>query len=202
MLTRRRRLPLYPIVTASQPLGSRMTSDDGATIDVGEVARADRGCLLLDGADDHEAARAVARLPADRGDRGRERPLGVDGAASMQKVAVAADVDVTRDGVDVPDQRDRLGAVTPRRRRRCPRRRRRRRSRRAGASRPAATRRHPPGRSRWARDSIAVSSSATSTRVQVATPVPIVTVRLRPQPERRARPRERDRRRGRECRRR
>ena len=31
----------------------------------------------------------------------------------MQEIALATDVDVTRDGVDVPDERDRLGSVTP-----------------------------------------------------------------------------------------
>ena len=102
------------MVTASHPLGSRMTSDDGAAIDAREVASSTRGRLLLDGADDHEAPSAIARLPADRGDGGREWPLGVHRPAPVEQITVATDIDVPGDGVDVSDERDRLGAVAPR----------------------------------------------------------------------------------------
>ncbi len=60
---RRRRLPLYPMVTASHPLGSRMRSPSGARHRCCEVARTTRRRFLLHGPD-HDV-RARPRRVAD-----------------------------------------------------------------------------------------------------------------------------------------
>src|SRR5438874_3417619 len=58
-----------------------------------QMARSPRAALLLDRADDGEAAAGAGGLPGDRGDGRRQRTLGVDRAASEEMVAVTANRD-------------------------------------------------------------------------------------------------------------
>ena len=55
------------------------------------MASSIRGRFLLDGAHDHEAPRAGARLPAHRGDGCREWPFCVHRSAPVEQIAVTAD---------------------------------------------------------------------------------------------------------------
>src|SRR2546430_10429453 len=55
-----------------------------------QMARSARAALLLDRADDGEAATGAGGLPGDRGDGRRQRALGVDGAPSEETDAFTA----------------------------------------------------------------------------------------------------------------
>src|SRR5579863_1167850 len=79
----------------------------------GEVLGPARSGLLVDRADNNEAAGAAPRLAAHGCDRGGKRPLGINGASPVEDVAVTADFDVACDSIEVTHERDRLRTVAP-----------------------------------------------------------------------------------------
>src|SRR2546429_970272 len=78
-----------------------------------QMARSARAALLLDRADDGEAAPGAGRLPGYRGDGRRQRALRVDRAPSEETVALAAHRDESGDRVHVPEEHDLARSAAP-----------------------------------------------------------------------------------------